>query len=950
MFICLLIGVTLAVTMITSIPIYTRGNLQKTLTKDMDSFGKKQGVYPGSLNIDNKAPVLNKDTRRTYFEKFAKESKGLDKKINIPILSKKIIYTTSGLNLSEDGKKYSSNEKYKLEAVNDFEKHINITQGKIYSEKKSSDGFYEVIVSNSTFKDLTLKLDTIYYVYKDKQEEMLKIKVVGVYEPKNEKENFWIEGKWKFNEIRFLMNYNLCTSTFMDSEKVSADTAQIDYIVDYKKIKIDNFKIFNDNINKYVSEWSDDMDIDLSAPVTNMLNIYSEKQKSIQSTLLVLETPIFIILILYASMVAKLIVEEEKNEIAVLQSRGVNRGKILFTYFMESIIVSLIAMSIGPPLGMGVCKFMGITSGFLDFSNRKAIYTSLILKDYLYSLVGIAVFIITMMIPVFFASRKNIIMRKSDKTGRNKKAVWQKYYLDVIMLAVSIYGLKNYNLRQKLLGASNVKPGEIPVDPSIYIITTLFILSVGLIFLRIYPYIVRFIFKIGKKIWSPSVYASLINVGRSDGKNQFIMIFIILTIAIGIFDIKCARTMNSSIENKTRYIAGADVVMQGHWKEIKADSKSTKDIKPDKVDKPDKSVNADTKQEDFAKPVFFEEPPYSIYSHLAGIKETTKVFTNKNANFKFKSDKENSKIHLMGIITNEFGKVAWFDPSLMENHWYEYLNLMAKNPKAVLMSRNCANDYGIKLGDRINVSWTVTGDNPEKSIAKNGPIELVVYGFVDYWPSYNPKDIDANHLIVANLQYLQGKLPMDKYEMWIRKDPEKSTKLLYDDIKNKKLMLDSFYDTSRIVSDNLYNAGAQNVNAAFNLCFIAIIIVTALAFLIYWTLSIKSRVLQFGILRAMGMSLKKIINMLFCEQILISVVSMIIGALIGSVTCKIFLPLLNLVTSSSEQIIPLRLISFQGDIMKLGFILALIFIMVIIILGIYVSKIKMDQAVKLGED
>lgn len=48
-------------------------------------------------------------------------------------------------------------------------------------------------------------------------------------------------------------------------------------------------------------------------------------------------------------------------------------------------------------------------------------------------------------------------------------------------------------------------------------------------------------------------------------------------------------------------------------------------------------------------------------------------------------------------------------------------------------------------------------------------------------------------------------------------------------------------------------------------------LITAVGFAIFWILSIRDKVLQFGILRAMGLSLKKLIGMLGIEQILISV-------------------------------------------------------------------------------
>ena len=60
-----------------------------------------------------------------------------------------------------------------------------------------------------------------------------------------------------------------------------------------------------------------------------------------------------------------------------------------------------------------------------------------------------------------------------------------------------------------------------------------------------------------------------------------------------------------------------------------------------------------------------------------------------------------------------------------------------------------------------------------------------------------------------------------------------------------------------------------------------VLLLCATGFLIYWILSIQSRALQFGIFRAMGMSLREILSMLINEQLFISVSSIAVGAGIG---------------------------------------------------------------------
>lgn len=59
----------------------------------------------------------------------------------------------------------------------------------------------------------------------------------------------------------------------------------------------------------------------------------------------------------------------------------------------------------------------------------------------------------------------------------------------------------------------------------------------------------------------------------------------------------------------------------------------------------------------------------------------------------------------MGIDTKAFGETAWLRDHLLDHHIYDYLNLIAKNPSAVLISKSVAEEYGVKVGDTLSVGW-----------------------------------------------------------------------------------------------------------------------------------------------------------------------------------------------------------------------------------------------------
>ena len=129
-----------------------------------------------------------------------------------------------------------------------------------------------------------------------------------------------------------------------------------------------------------------------------------------------------------------------------------------------------------------------------------------------------------------------------------------------------------------------------------------------------------------------------------------------------------------------------------------------------------------------------------------------------------------------------------------------------------------------------------------------------------------------------------------------------------------------------------------------------VLLLCAVGFLIYWILSIRSRELQFGIFRAMGMSMREVISMLIWEQILITGSSIGLGVIIGALVTRLYLPLIQMAYSDADQILPMRMITNWTDSVRLFGVIGLVVVVCMVILAWLVSRIRIAQALKLGED
>jgi putative ABC transport system permease protein len=83
---------------------------------------------------------------------------------------------------------------------------------------------------------------------------------------------------------------------------------------------------------------------------------------------------------------------------------------------------------------------------------------------------------------------------------------------------------------------------------------------------------------------------------------------------------------------------------------------------------------------------------------------------------------------------------------------------------------------------------------------------------------------------------------------------------------------------------------------------------------------------------------------------MVSLAAILVGIVIGGLVSKFFVPLLQMVYSAEQQVPPFRIVSSRGDYYKIYSIVGLMLSLGFAILGVLISRLKMAQAIKLGED
>lgn len=947
---CLLIGFIISTAVITCIPIYTGSILQRMLIKDMEARQEETGLYPGNYSVTIKAlqPNLKEDELEkaltTFFRLEEKMDGGNISSLGVPIVvsSKQYRYVDSYAKVVRSSSR-GGKEVMSLAGREDMFDHCSLVAGEFPSDKQNGDAI-EVMLTEEGLNFFELSLgDTLDLTPYNDNYPVQKLKVVGVYTYKDSSDLYWNNKIGDYKKTA-MMDFELFQDLFVACETPLIDSANWYYTFDYHELQMNQVPTVMSRLGQLKSTLGEGTSVVFKA--NEVFKSYAERQESLNMTLQVLLAPVILMLFFYIFMVSSLIMEHEKNDITLLKSRGANNLQIFSETLMKNGMIALVSVVPGTLLGILICKVLGLSNGFMELVGRKNINVDFHLDStYFLGLLGVfAIGFLAIMIPATQASRMSIVEYKRKKAKFFKGAWWKKIGIDFILIAVSVYLIYNYNNMSQSLSHSDT--GMLSyIDPTLFLINALFILGLGLLFLRVFPYLVRLIFLAGKRLWAPQLYASFLSVSRSKGKDQFIILFMILTVALAMFHATAARTLNNFMEDRVSYAVGTDMVLKpelphrdSYYKVAESEDGQETKLEAASPDEGGYLVHS----------VTYVDIPFQQFEEIKGVESATKVFRKSGTEISRGGDGWNN-VQLMGITPHEFAKVAWMRGDLLPYHINEYLNLLAEDPRMMLVSSSLK-EKGLKVGDEIEVTW------------KNQPYAMdgIVAGFVDYWPSFNPVKSDSLDtetdseqeptLVIANYSLIQAQMRLEPYEIWLSLDGKTTHADIYQDIKEKKLPVVDVKDAGQQIIQIKNDPMLQGINGSLTLSFVITLSISFIGFLIFWILNLKERTLQFGVLRAMGLSKRSLLFMLSFEQLMITGGSVAAGVLIGLLVNKLTIPMLQYLYAPSEQIPPFDIYMDPSDYVKIFVVIGLMILFGILILGRMINKIKIDQALKLGED
>lgn len=915
---CLLLGSILLIATVVSFPLYQAAAYDRMLQDEFNSYIATQGKWPTMCSL---VTVSKKDRGGVAIKRMEELMDSLGSELGVTMKETVYYYLLSAqdvhsaMNRADMGK-----QTVRLSALSDLPEHASMLNGEMFSESGlTEDGCIEVVVSQAGLVGMKLLVgETIVFDgLRDADGNEIKLYVKGVFGQEDRNDFYWQANPNEMEDI-CLMNMDLFREMFTGENAIKY-TISCRYfpMFEYEDIKAEQVEGLAQATDYLTQKGPFRSTID-SPDYRDILERYMNKYSRIQATLAILQIPVLIMLGAFLFMISGQMYEMERNEISVIKSRGSSGGQIFRLYLYQSGFLAAVGACLGIPLGTVFSRILGSARSFLEFEDNTPLQIVFTTETWLYAGAAMLATLLIMALPAIKHSHVTIVKLKQQKALK-KKSWWEIIFLDIILLAISMYGYYSFHKSSGIM-VENVLMGK-SLDPLLYVSSSLFIVGAGLLYLRLQPLIVQLIYLIGKRFWKPASYASFMENLKNGRKQQFIMLFLIMTISLGMYHATVARTILQNAQENAEYLDGADIIIKEVWQGL--------------VDENGKSAG-------------YLEPDFNKYIDMEFAESYTRVLNDESA-YIGESKSERQTIRLMGVHTKDFGEITRLPRYLTEKHYYEYLNSLAEVRDGLLVSENFRTKLGYDVGDSITVYNS-------QGVGTTGKI----VDFFAYWPGYSPTVTSMNpdgtvvtndsFLAVTHYDVLRQKWGIVPYEVWIGLKEGYDAQDVYEWIQENDVRVRKYVSMENDVQSATEDPLLQGTNGVLTMGFVVTILLCAVGYLIYWIMSIRSREMMFGVLRACGMHKSELFHMLMNEQIFSGVFTVLAGIGIGKLASTMFVPLLQQAYAATNQVLPMKLVVNQADMIRLYGVIAAVMVLCLLVLIILLFKLNVAKALKLGEE
>jgi putative ABC transport system permease protein len=941
-----LVGLVFSIALTTSIPVYTDAVYFRLFSESLDP------ALAGNFQAGQKSPFVllfsfQGDSRKLkrwsdvqpaskYIAEQSSAQLGLPTQIVVRYLNSDTLalFPSGETNFANPNSRIGW---FSFSTLNDIQDHITIVEGRLPQLDSAQGSPIEVMISETMATKIGVQTGETYTAFGSMSNPesgnmvpvQIPVRVTGVWKPTDPTEKYWFI-QTSFLDERLLVTENIFVQQVGEYIPGNVYAAMWYVLLDGTNVHYSEAARLSSairTIHQQAAELLPDLKL-LQSPL-EALDSYRKNSILLTVQLYAFSLPILGLLLAFTSMTAGLSVEQRRNEIAVMRSRGATTMQMIGIAALEGLILGSMGLALSLPISLVIARWIGQVRTFLDFTVTANLPVRLTLTTLEYGLIAVALALVSQILPTISAARHTVTTYKQERSRMLRKPWWQRAWIDFLLFIPTGYGV--YLLRQQ--GSVAVLGNRDPFsNPLLFLIPALCVFAFTLLFLRIMPLLVSSIAWITARTHSVGLLMASRQLSRTPSFYVTPLMLLILTLSLSAFTASLATTVDNHLYDQTYYGVGGDLKFLDFGESPmrntlfggggnSGDSASTDPGAP-------------------ITPAPWVFLPVQEYLKVPGITKVAREGIYPASVTLQGKDQEGSFI---GIDRYDFPLVSFWRRDFSSTNLGDLMNFLALYPEGALIPQGYVGQDGLNIGDAIPVTVKIYGTQVKMNLKIVGGFSL----FPTWYPSTGP-------LVVGNLDYLfETAGGMFPYQVLLKTVPG----LNAADVKANSNSSDNSVRVNNVLMESaVTNMEAeqakpqrQGLFGVLSVGFFAAALLTVIGFLLYSLFSFRRRFIELGVLRAIGLSYIQMVSYLAWELAFLIFMGIGAGTALGVGASKWFIPFLQLGYGEAAQIPPFVVEISWSAIFKIYSLFGILFVLGLTVLVVMLQRMKIFQAIKLGE-
>jgi len=823
-----------------------------------------------------------------------------------------------------------------------IERHIQIVDGDL-PRPFTGDGPLDVLVSETTAAKNTLLIDDLYRVESTGRGPRIDVlvRIAGIWRPADADASYWFQPPSTYSDVFLVPEESFALIADVPDARFVTLAAWYTAI-DGSSVRSSDVERLRERIATATADIQQRLPgAQLVRSPMEALERHRDQVRVLTVTLALFAVPLLVVIGYFVLQVTEMTIARQQQEMAILRSRGSSRWQVLGLALGEVLLLGAAAWAAGLPLGLLLAHVISWTVSFLRFAPLDAPAPTLLPASPWHALATVLLALPAVVIPALSAAGRTIISYKIERARATRPPLWQRLYLDILLLIPAVYGYQQLRL-SGMIGVPGVTVGtDDPFrNPLLLLAPALMVFAGTLVGMRFLPLLLRALAWIAGLLPGVALVTALRFLSRTPGAYGGPALLVALTLALATFTSSMALTLDRHSEERAYYRGAADVRLVYPGAAItSANIAGDREIAPAETSLDLSGGTLGTTGEaDTTPSTAYLFVPIEEYLLIPGVTGATRVAPGK-VDIIVGSARPISGI-FYGVDRTTLAAVladAW-RPDYADESLGALMNRLADYPDAALVSGTFATQQGLRIGDRFTLAMNDRGQTQN--------ITFTVVGMLRYFPTLYDQ---GPPFVIGNLDYsFDSQGGLYPYEVWLSLAPDASLQAVAAaGIGYGLRMIRSTPQT--LLDLDLRRPERQGLFGLLSVGFLATTVVTVIGFVAYTLLSFQRRLVELGVLRAIGLSTRQLSMLLVFEQTLIVGFGAAPGTLVGILTSWLFIPFLQVRTGVYPETPPFVV---QIDWERIALVYGIsggLLAATIVVIVLLLHRMRIFEAVKLGE-